>query len=367
MSSFMKAAARCDLSVADESPVPIDAGAIWAEQQRNTRPDTPPRGPPADEGFVARMRRSTTDERMEQIRTDRRRAGNVQARELRQQSEEETRRVEAERVERERVEGNRAEKARQVREKVEAEERGRADMLRKHHSQLVDRSQRELRALEEKIGGSDPSALTQFERVRVDRERSRRIEAAMGLTGSVMDLYRSVKPEDVVSGGGWGKLAAERLQSIQRSLGERRRRVAEQLQREEEAEAEEEASRGRTQVEARKRAADEFLSKENSVREAAAERALREEEAEEARRCGVHPIDVLQRLIADERDEDILAMMAEEAEPLTNVERLDAYRELEADAWRRREQILRQEDRLLGKLVPSADSATPGLPPCSQP
>eukprot|EP01062_Namystynia_karyoxenos_P032264 TRINITY_DN23800_c0_g5_i1.p1 TRINITY_DN23800_c0_g5~~TRINITY_DN23800_c0_g5_i1.p1 ORF type:complete len:375 (+),score=183.44 TRINITY_DN23800_c0_g5_i1:84-1208(+) len=369
MSLFMTAAARCDAAAAEVSPVPIDVAALERERaQRALREDTPPRDRAPDDA-VDRLRRRETDERMHRVRVEKQREINVRGREQASGELQRAQEEEARRVEEARVAANRAERARQEQLRREAEERGRVEGLARHHEQLANRAEEELRALDAKIaampiqraprseddgdsgadgaepGYVDASVFTQMERVRLDRERAKRIEAAMGLKGSVMDLYREApNPTCRSVAAERSRLAAERVQ--ENVAGQRRRLAAERsrLEQEEAAEEAEEEVRTCQRAQERAEAAAELVAEVDAAEaEVEAERqALREEEA--ARRSHVHAIDILQRQIAadliDERDEEMA--IAEDLAAMDHVQRLDAYIQMETETWREQQRFERQ-------------------------
>eukprot|EP01065_Artemidia_motanka_P025996 TRINITY_DN30932_c0_g1_i1.p1 TRINITY_DN30932_c0_g1~~TRINITY_DN30932_c0_g1_i1.p1 ORF type:complete len:333 (+),score=140.71 TRINITY_DN30932_c0_g1_i1:74-1072(+) len=304
MSSYMRAAARCDLSNTKDSPVALDERELLEEQMRGRDVAAVSEQLARDRALLdGAAETAARRERVAAKQSASARAANVEAKEQAQAR----RRLEAQAASAERTESLRQ----------EAGADAAAD-------------------LEAKADGDDCD----------DSDVLAERRAAAAASGSAEDgpLYRDNARFKSVG----GQRVKKQHQEMERKLAERRRRQqqeCEDMTRQQRDDSDEEAEVRRVLHTQRAKEAEARVAEARNAQAREAELAAREEEDVERRRARVHAIDILQRQIAA----DLIAEREREVADIDEqgdtdwVGKLEQYLDVERDAWREHAALERAE------------------------
>eukprot|EP01062_Namystynia_karyoxenos_P058486 TRINITY_DN50008_c0_g1_i1.p2 TRINITY_DN50008_c0_g1~~TRINITY_DN50008_c0_g1_i1.p2 ORF type:complete len:396 (+),score=176.49 TRINITY_DN50008_c0_g1_i1:94-1188(+) len=329
MSSYMKAACRCDITATQGSPVPVNEKELLQEQIRSRDWDSVGEQLARDREVLARAeegdaRRAELASRQRAAQLQHVRAHNEELREQAQAHKQLEARDEAERraqqdrpaALRQEIEADlsRAAQLREEASRVEAEARRRDEEDRRHAAEGLAATDATVAAAEE---GGEPG----------------------GPLYKDNDRYRMVG----------GHRVKKEVLDMQKRLQERRRRQQQEYdecQQAHQADSDEERNTRSALVQQKTRKAEEKVAQGRLAQAREEEERVLQIEEEERKRARVHPIDILQRQIAAdliaEREQEV-ADLDEMGDNSTDwVGKLDMYMELERDAWREHAALERQ-------------------------
>ena len=356
MSLFLEAAGRCEPEADRLARERIAQEAAAESEEAAARLRSNLSG-------TERVRRASTSIRLDAIRLCAKREENVRCIEARRAAKVQQLRAHAELVEGRRVSDNlavrdgvrRATEEAAAREAAAAEERrlallrrSRLEVLTSRHDGMVAEGVGREEGLRESIGRNPTDSFSYVDRIRISRERHKRMAGVIGTTGSMVDVYPDLEVEPAVKqprGRGCG--AAERVAALKADGYARRHLDAlaeERRRRTEDREAalvglQAEETTDQDAVEARARAAEAARAKavqETSRRVLETTRAARQEQERRVLqrvRNTLHPIDILQREISAELVQSRYAAKCDSLyQELTYSANLDTYLSLEKEA-----------------------------------
>uniref|UniRef100_A0A7S1NLG8 Uncharacterized protein n=1 Tax=Eutreptiella gymnastica TaxID=73025 RepID=A0A7S1NLG8_9EUGL len=347
MSDYFKAAARCDITVIKNSPVPIDEKSIIEEEIKARQFDTLIQRAERDsmttqlkDASLDKLRQREQEERMKTIRLEHKRNEALQQRQLDRQAREELDRRHNEELELQRV--ARAEERRHVIAQEQSAARRAAEQ--KNYDDVQRRLQKAVpKSVEEQAAElpADPSDLSYMERMRMEKERLGRMAKLYDGNASIKALYTDTEVPK-----------AKAQTQLERDINARQEQEAQRLKAEMESLLQEEAeyensvsSQRRKLINARKQEHEEWLAKYQLEEDELQAAQLKLKAQSESSLLKEHPIDVIHKQV------EALFLAEQEAEDTMNdnlrfgfshVDKLEEYMELEKEAWRDQLQMDRE-------------------------